>query len=127
LRPRIRLDVTVLGASNPRELASFYERLLGWQRGADEKRWVTLLPKPLGTGLAFMLEPDFVPPVWPPVPGEQQMNAHLDIAVDDLESAVAWAVELGARIADHQPQDDVKVMLDPVGHLFCLFVGDFNS
>ena len=39
----------------------------------------------------------------------------------DLEAAVAHAVELGATVADHQPQDDVRVMLDPAGHPFCLY------
>jgi hypothetical protein len=49
------------------------------------------------------------------------MMIHLDIAVDDLESAVAWAIAAGARLAEFQPQNDVRVMLDPVGHPFCLF------
>jgi hypothetical protein len=29
---------------------------------------------------------------------------------------------MGARLADVQPQDDVRVMLDPAGHPFCLYV-----
>jgi hypothetical protein len=49
------------------------------------------------------------------------MMAHLDIAVEDLESGIAWALEAGARLADFQPQAHVRVMLDPVGHPFCLF------
>lgn len=124
-RPQIRFNAAVLGAPDPRELATFYERLLGWTRGADRPGWVTLRPPTLGTGLSFQLEPDFVPPVWPAKPGEQQMMIHFDIAVDDLEAGVAWALELGARVADLQPQGDVRVMLDPVGHPFCLFPGSF--
>jgi hypothetical protein len=49
------------------------------------------------------------------------MMMHLDIGVEDLESGVAWAVECGAVVANHQPQRDVRVMLDPEGHPFCLF------
>jgi hypothetical protein len=45
---------------------------------------------------------------------------HLDIEVGDLEAAVADAVALGARVADFQPQDNVRVLLDPAGHPFCL-------
>jgi hypothetical protein len=30
-------------------------------------------------------------------------------------------VELGARVAEFQPQDEVRVLLDPAGHPFCLF------
>jgi hypothetical protein len=48
---------------------------------------------------------------------------HLDIEVGDLDEAVADAVEKGARLADFQPQEKVRVMLDPVGHPFCLYLG----
>jgi hypothetical protein len=44
-----------------------------------------------------------------------------DIEVDDLDDGVAWAVSAGATVAGHQPQDGVRVMLDPAGHPFCLF------
>ncbi len=47
---------------------------------------------------------------------------HLDLAVDDLDSSVADALELGARLAEFQPQDDVRVLLDPAGHPFCLYL-----
>jgi hypothetical protein len=46
---------------------------------------------------------------------------HLDIEVDDLDAAVEHAVELGATVASYQPQDDVRVLLDPAGHPFCLY------
>jgi hypothetical protein len=61
--------------------------------------------------------------VWPTAPGAQQMMIHLDIAVDDLVEGVAHATRLGARAAAHQPQEDVRVMLDPAGRPFCLFEG----
>jgi hypothetical protein len=49
------------------------------------------------------------------------MQLHLDVAVDDLPAAVARAERLGARPASYQPQELVRVMLDPAGHPFCLF------
>lgn len=52
------------------------------------------------------------------------MQFHLDIAVNELDAGVAWALETGATLADYQPQDDVWVMLDPAGHPFCLFPAD---
>jgi catechol 2,3-dioxygenase-like lactoylglutathione lyase family enzyme len=104
-------------------LAAFYQRLLGWTMGADEPTWVTLRPSSGGTGLSFQLEPDFVAPVWPATPGEQQMTAHLDIAVANVTEAMDWAIDAGATLAAFQPQDGVRVMLDPVGHPFCLFQG----
>jgi hypothetical protein len=60
-------------------------------------------------------------PVWPEVEGSQQMMMHLDIEVEDLPAAVEHAVELGATEAGFQPQDNVRVMLDPAGHPFCLY------
>jgi len=54
-------------------------------------------------------------------PKAPQMMLHLDIAVEDLLAGVAWALHAGATLADHQPQDHVRVLLDPAGHPFCLF------
>ena len=53
----------------------------------------------------------------------QHITAHLDIAVSDLDAAEAWAISMGAELTAFQPQDDVRVMLDPAGHPFCLFLG----
>jgi hypothetical protein len=49
------------------------------------------------------------------------MMMHLDIEVDDLESAGARAASAGAELAEFQPQDGVRVYLDPAGHPFCLW------
>ncbi len=121
MAPRMQISATVLGAPDARLLATFYERLLGWSREVDEPGWVMLRAPGGGTGLSFQHEEAYTAPVWPAGPGDQQMMVHLDIAVDDLDAGVAWAVELGATLADHQPQSDVRVMLDPAGHPFCLF------
>jgi hypothetical protein len=40
--------------------------------------------------------------------------------VKDLDAAIADAVALGARVAEFQPQDNVRVLLDPAGRPFCL-------
>ena len=45
---------------------------------------------------------------------------HLDPQVGDLPSAVAEALALGAELDTTQPQGDVRVLLDPAGHPFCL-------
>ena len=118
---RTTLRSIVLGAPDPRRLAAFYEALLGWTRSSDEPDWVRLTPPDGGTGIAFQTEPTFVAPVWPAREGVQQMNEHLDITVDSLDVAVERARSLGAHDADHQPEPDVRVMIDPVGHVFCLF------
>ncbi|GIH64847.1 MULTISPECIES: VOC family protein [Microbispora] len=122
MTPRMTLTAAVLNAPDARELAVFYQRLLGWPIDQDEPGWVTLRPPGGGTGLSFQTEKLYERPVWPAEPGEQQMMLHLDIEVDDLGTAGAHAVEAGATLADHQPQDDVRVYLDPAGHPFCLWV-----
>jgi Glyoxalase-like domain len=78
----------------------------------------------LGEGVASLAVQKadvYEPPVWPPEPGRQGMQLHLEVEVTDLAAAVEHAVELGATEAAFQPQDDVRVMLDPAGHPFCLY------
>jgi catechol 2,3-dioxygenase-like lactoylglutathione lyase family enzyme len=121
-QPAMRLTATVIDAPDPRALAEFYGRLLGWPIGRDEPDWVTLRPPDGGPGLSFQTERAYARPTWPAGPGDQQMMMHLDVEVDDLEAACARAEAAGAVRADHQPQDDVRVYLDPAGHPFCLWV-----
>jgi hypothetical protein len=45
---------------------------------------------------------------------------HFDFQVGDLDAAVADAVALGATPAAEQPRENVRVLLDPAGHPFCL-------
>jgi catechol 2,3-dioxygenase-like lactoylglutathione lyase family enzyme len=132
--PRLRLTSVTVGAPDPRELAAFYARLLGWTVTASEPArpgyppgdgWAQLRPpaNEAGPTLNFEYEAQHTRPVWPSVAGEQHMTQHLDIAVTDLEGSVAWAREQGATLAEYQPQDDVRVLLDPAGHPFCLYLG----
>ncbi|MEV6538331.1 VOC family protein [Streptomyces sp. NPDC051665] len=117
-----RLSTVVLDAHDAHELAGFYLRLLGYVIRAEEPDWVLIGPAEGGTGVSFQTEPEYVPPVWPTrTPGDQQMMLHLDIQVDDLAGEVERAVGLGATLHAHQPQDDVRVLLDPSGHPFCLW------
>ncbi|MGY1813942.1 VOC family protein [Blastococcus sp. SYSU D00820] len=126
MTPSIRPASTVLGTPDPHGLALFYQRLLGWPLRDDEPAWVTLRPDGGGPGLSFQLERDHVPPVWPPEPGTQQMQLHLDFQVDDLDAACALAEEAGARrIGGYDdPHEQVRIYADPAGHPFCLFTSD---
>jgi catechol-2,3-dioxygenase len=116
------LSGIVLDSPDARELAAFYQRLLGWNVVQDGSEWVTLGAPNGCPGLSFQTDPAYVRPVWPAGPGDQQMSVHLDIRVEDLESAGAHAEKAGATRADYQPQEDVRVYLDPDGHPFCLFL-----
>ena len=112
----------VLEAPDAKALAEFYSSLLGWRIAKDEPGWVALAPPSGVAYLAVQGSPQYVPPVWPPVDGSRQMMLHLDLEVGDLDAAIADAVELGATLAAFQPQEAVRVMLDPVGHPFCLYL-----
>jgi catechol 2,3-dioxygenase-like lactoylglutathione lyase family enzyme len=113
----------VLGTPDPSALADFYRALLGWQEVEHDPEWVRLSPPDGGRpSLGFQLEADHMPPVWPQAPGTQQMQAHLDLQVLDLEAETERACALGATLEGHQPQKDVRVLRDPHGHPFCLFL-----
>jgi catechol 2,3-dioxygenase-like lactoylglutathione lyase family enzyme len=104
---------------DPDALAPFYRRLLGLQEAfATPDRGVVSLSG-AGPMLTLMRVDTYVAPSWPSGPQHQQM--HLDVAVDDVDAAVSAAIALGATEASHQPAPDQwRVMIDPVGHPFCL-------
>jgi hypothetical protein len=114
----------VLDAPDPLALARFYSGLLGWEISSEEPEWVTMRQPGTSTYLAFKPEEIYERPTWPAAPGRQQMMLHLDIGVRDLAGALEDALALGAELPDHQPQDDVRVLLDPAGHPFCLYTDD---
>jgi hypothetical protein len=104
---------------DPDALARFYQALLGLEEAhATQDRGVVVLSG-AGPMLALMRVDTYVPPSWPDGPQHQQM--HLDVGVEDLDSAVPAAIALGATEAAHQPAPNLwRVLLDPVGHPFCL-------
>jgi catechol 2,3-dioxygenase-like lactoylglutathione lyase family enzyme len=117
-----RIQTVCIDCADAHVMAEFYAQLLGWDVTISRPNWV-LMQDPAGcTGLSFQAEESYHPPVWPEETGAQDKMLHLDIKVDDLEAAVEHAVAAGARLADHQPQERVRVMLDPAGHPFCLFL-----
>jgi catechol 2,3-dioxygenase-like lactoylglutathione lyase family enzyme len=114
----------VIDSPDPKALARFYSTITGWPvwkpEEADGDEAALDLEEGVGY-LLFHLKEDYVRPVWPNTAGEQQMMMHLDFEVSDLAEATAHALELGAELAAYQPQEDVRVMLDPDGHPFCLY------
>jgi catechol 2,3-dioxygenase-like lactoylglutathione lyase family enzyme len=113
----------VLEAPDAQELARFYSALLDWPIDKSEPGFATIAPGEGVAYISFQTAPSYARPVWPSADGSQQIMMHLDVEVDDLDVAVAAAIELGAEQAEFQPQTDVRVMLDPAGHPFCLYVG----
>lgn len=111
----------VLDAPDVAVLTRFYSELRGWPIWKQDDEGSAL---DLGEGVAYLAiqhNPAYVRPTWPAEPGAQQMMLHLDFEVTDLGAEVARAVELGAELPEFQPQKDVRVLLDPAGHPFCLY------
>ena len=119
---RLRLATICIDCPDADVMADFYWRLLGWEVTLRESDWVLLRDPTGGAGLSFQAEARYRPPVWPEQPGGQDKMLHLDIKVDNLDAAVAHALAAGARLAEHQPQARVRVLLDPADHPFCLFL-----
>lgn len=119
--PRLTLTHVNIDAPDPHALAAFYAGLLGWEIDRAAEHDIVMRAPDGGRSLAFQRETRYQRPTWPAGPGDQQMMMHLEIMVDDLAAAVAHAESLGATVADFQPQDDVRVCLDPAGHPFCLY------
>jgi len=127
--PFLQVTSVTISCPAPRELAAFYARLLRGEVTASEAArpdeppdagWAQVAAGELR--LNFEYERCWTAPVWPAISGAQTATQHLDVWVHDLPAATAWAVECGARLAEVQPQEDVRVLFDPAGHPFCLFL-----
>ena len=122
-QPQLRVSTVNLSAADVPGLSRFYAQLLGYAVDEDNPDWHYLAASDGSVALSVQHEPTHLPPVWPQSAEAQQMQAHLEIRVDgDLGAAVDRAIALGATLAAYQPQDDVRVLLDPAGHPFCLWV-----
>jgi predicted enzyme related to lactoylglutathione lyase len=99
-------------------LAAFYGALTGGEVTDYPEHGVASV-EALGSTLYFQTVADYRRPVWPSQQHPQQV--HLDLRTGDLETAVAAAVDLGATVAQDQPNPEMStVMIDPHGHPFCL-------
>jgi hypothetical protein len=111
-----RSPAFVIDCPDPEALARFYAALLGW-KVQGQPDWIDIRSDD-GQCISFQQVPDYSPPVWPGQLHPQQM--HLDVVVDDLDSAELEVVALGATKHEHQPGTTFRVFLDPARHPFCL-------
>ena len=112
------LFAVTLDCPDPLRLARFYQRITGGELvpgGAD----FVVLTSADTVRLDFQRTANHQPPPWPDPAGPLRM--HLDFRVDDLDEAEARLLGLGAVRPEFQPGGDrFRVLLDPVGHPFCL-------
>lgn len=113
----VQWTTVVLDCADPPKLAAFWSDLLGGEstRITDDFHVV----RSGSMWLAAARVPDPGPATWPH--GDRPKQMHLDIAVGDLDAAVAEALRLGATQEEVQPAPDRwRVMRDPAGHIFCI-------
>ncbi len=125
-RPTTWKTVT-LDCADAEGLGAFYSRLLGWDITAgDGAGWVQLRDPKGGVGINLQAEDWYEPPTWPEESGRHGKMMHFEFLVADLESSVQLVLERGGSEAAYQPPDRdptrLRVMVDPAGHPFCLFV-----
>lgn len=113
-----RFPSFVIDCPDPGRLATFYGTLLGWNVKISED-WGEIRSDD-GQCICFQPVENFNPPVWPAQSVPQQM--HLDVMVEDFETAEPAVLELGATRHEHQPGETFRVYLDPAGHPFCLCI-----
>jgi catechol 2,3-dioxygenase-like lactoylglutathione lyase family enzyme len=107
-----RLHHVVIDCPDPAALARFYSQLTGLPITYESEDWVVIAPSDTNSGLAFQLAPNHQRPHWPDPARPQQF--HLDVMVDDVETAEPLVLALGAtKLSEH-------VFEDPAGHPFCI-------
>ena len=107
----------VIDCAQPRDLAAFYQELLGYVRVNDFDDWVVIGISEDHPGIAFQQIPNYVAPVWPS--GDVPTQMHIDVRVEDLQVACDAAMAVGATLLK-KTSDTFWVMADPEGHPFCL-------
>lgn len=117
MAPIARMRAVVLDTPDPHGLARFYRDLVDGEITYADDEWVNLSA---GNGwrLAFQRAADFQPPDWPRPERPQQF--HIDVTVDDVDTAEKQVLALGATKHEVQPGGSWRVYLDPAGHPFCL-------
>lgn len=117
-----KLQCVVLDCPDVLVLAQFYEALLGGVVNKPDPRWgvdddFSTLHTASGLVLAFQRVTDYRAPRWPDSDHPQQF--HLDLDVDDLDTAHRQVIEAGASLL-HVDSHGWRVYADPAGHPFCL-------
>ena len=116
-----KLRAVVLDTKDPAGLAKFYAGLLGGTVQNVDETW-SVLTDGQGRRFAFQLSPEHEPPRFPDPRGSQQF--HLDIEVDDIDTAERGVLALDAtRATDAEGEGRFRVFRDPAGHTFCLVWG----
>jgi hypothetical protein len=109
-----------IDCADPAALADFYRQMLDLPISYTSDEFV-FVGEMGPTGMGFVKVDGYQPPTWPSADVPKQ--AHMEFAVDDLDKGEAALIGIGATKPETQPQPDRwRVLLDPVGHPFCISV-----
>ena len=112
-------QVVVFDAADLAPESSFWAGVLGGTVDAEDDWHMVLVDGKPRVGV--QLAPNHVPPEWPD--GNPQ-QIHMDLWVDDFETAHKEVVSLGATVLKEAEEsdgsDNYQVYADPAGHPFCL-------
>ncbi|WP_129842194.1 VOC family protein [Streptomyces sp. RFCAC02] len=118
--PKIDWVGVSFDCDDPAALARFWSEALGLPvlMSSDE---MIMIGREGSPGIAFCRIENYRRPTWPDPECEKQ--SHLEFGVADLDAAQARMLSLGATEPSSQPDAERwRVLLDPAGHPFCLFV-----
>ena len=122
MEEQVVLGGVTVDCKDPKSLADFYIRMLQWEKTFDEDGFIIIRSSNCNVRIGFQRNTDYIPPIWPEMPGLQQQQVHLDFKVRDAEhmnQMVEHAIQCGATKAKDQFSDLWTVMIDPAGHPFC--------
>ena len=102
-------------------LADFYVQMLSWKKTFSGSDFAVVSSPEAPFLLVFQGVEHYQAPVWPWEKDKQAQMMHFDFFVEDLEESVKHAKGCGATVSPVQFfEHGSTVMLDPVGHPFCL-------
>jgi hypothetical protein len=113
-----KLAMLTLDCAEVTPVADFWKAALGYEQLAGDGDSYAMLGNGSGPALGFGKVEGYQPPGWPNEGGSKQF--HLDLAADDVDAETERLVSLGATLADPQPGETWRVLLDPAGHPFCV-------
>ncbi|MFF5855772.1 VOC family protein [Streptomyces sp. NPDC012751] len=117
--PAFRYVGVTLDCADPADLARFYAGMFGLDVTYAGDDFVFLGGADGTPGLGFNRLADYRRPTWPDPAQEKQ--AHIEVGVDDLDTAEEHLLKQGATKPETQPQPHRwRVLLDPAGHPFCI-------
>jgi glyoxalase superfamily protein len=99
-------------------VADFWKAALGYEQVAGDGENYAMLKGGGGPAVGLGKVEDYEPPAWPNPHGSKQF--HLDLAAEDIDAETDRLVGLGATLAEPQPGETWRVLLDPAGHPFCV-------